>query len=409
MNLYIFIESSIAEVYGIGTYIRELTVILRHSSIKVCVVNLMSDKPQLQTEKIDNIRYLYFPKPIHEQRSIFYPKQKELYFRNVLYLLQLHIEDREDLIFHLNYNESGKLAEELKKVFDCRIVTTIHYFNWSLGLFGNIAHFREVLASEDVNQSDRLKNKIVESYRYEKALFDLVDTIICLSENTRQILQDDYQIKPNKIAVIYNGLVDNSFIANKQMSRKKYHIPDIPIIIFAGRLNDIKGLTYALRAFKLVLSVQPHCQFIIAGSGSFEIYMKECEDIWMHVSWTGLIDKTKLYELYSIANIGMLPSFHEQCSYVAIEMMMHGLPIIGSTTSGLKEMIVDGETGLHIPVIEYDDRVEIDTSLLAEKMLYLLQQPDERKRMGVNARKRYESLYTAEGMGQQMIALYKSL
>lgn len=71
--------------------------------------------------------------------------------------------------------------------------------------------------------------------------------------------------------------------------------------------------------------------------------------------------------------------------YVAIEMMMHGLPIIGSTSTGLYEMIENNITGLHIPVMEYADKTEIDSSLLAEKMLYLLQHPIETKQMAKRA------------------------
>jgi glycosyltransferase involved in cell wall biosynthesis len=104
-----------------------------------------------------------------------------------------------------------------------------------------------------------------------------------------------------------------------------------------------------------------------------------------------------------------MPSFHEQCSYVAIEMMTHGVPLIASTSTGLKEMIEDGISGLHIPVEEFPDRVEINTELLAEKMLYLLQNPDVARKLGKNARKRYEALYTSEMMGEKMMQLYQSI
>jgi len=137
--------------------------------------------------------------------------------------------------------------------------------------------------------------------------------------------------------------------------------------------------------------------------------MKECEDIWSHIIWTGLISKEKLFNLYSIADIGIMPSFHEQCSYVAIEMMMHGIPLIASTSTGLKEMVEEEITGLHIPVIEYRDKMEINSSLLAEKILYLIQHPKERKRMGNNARKRYEQVYSLEVFRKNMLAFYKSL
>ena len=104
-----------------------------------------------------------------------------------------------------------------------------------------------------------------------------------------------------------------------------------------------------------------------------------------------------------------MPSFHEQCSYVAIEMMMHGIPLIASTTTGLKEMVTDGVTGMHIPIIEHPDKVEIDTDLLAEKILYMLQHPEYRKRMGANARKRHETVYSSEIFRHNMLDLYRSL
>ena len=409
VNLYIFNESSRATVFGIGTYIRELSSALKDSGINVCIVHLRSGIQEKKSVESDGIRHLHIPPPVNRNISLVWNRPSELYYRNVVYLLRLQIKDTDRLVFHLNYNQSGKLAEELKKTFDCKIITIVHYLEWCFALLGNVTRFRNILATQDADQRDKLKETVDESFRKEKTFFEKVDHIICLSENTRIVLQDDYQIKPDKVTVIYNGLTDSILTSDKQALRRKYHIPDIPVILFAGRIDDIKGLKYALQAFKTVLNTQPHCHFIIAGSGSFDIFMKECEDIWMHVTWTGLIDRNKLFDLYFIADIGVMPSFHEQCSYVAIEMMMHGLPIISSTTTGLKEMIVDGETGLHIPVIAYDDSVEIDTDLLAEKMLYLLQHPDVRIRMGINARKRYLRCYSSKIFRRNMLKFYQSL
>ena len=70
MNLYIFHTSSEAAVYGIGTYIRELTTALRHSKIKVCVVNLRAHVPQMQMEETsDGIKRWYFPEPIEQMAT----------------------------------------------------------------------------------------------------------------------------------------------------------------------------------------------------------------------------------------------------------------------------------------------------------------------------------------------------
>ena len=409
INLYIFIESSI-DAYGTGTYIRELTAILKNGKINVCIIHLYSDQQDKEVLKVeyDNVKHYHIPSPTNRNSLLDRDLQRTLYYQNVVYLLRLWIDDKKNLIFHLNATPSCVLAKELKRVFACTIIRTIHELWWCYNLSGNITLFKKILASKTIVQNDLIKKSVIELYLKDKEFFETVDHIICLSENTRQILQDDYQIESGKLTVIYNGLPNNNSVPDKSVLRHKYHIPNIPIILFVGRLHDIKGLTQALRAFKIVLATQPQCHFIIAGHGTFDVYMKECEDIWMHVTWTGLIDKDKLYDLYSIADIGIMPSFHEQCSYVAIEMMMHGVPLIASTSTGLCEMVENGDTGLHIPVIEYDNRVEIDTSLFAEKMLFLLQNSQERERMGVNARRRYEMVYSSEIFRQNMLNFYQS-
>ncbi|MCL2650952.1 MAG: hypothetical protein FWD60_08015 [Candidatus Azobacteroides sp.] len=99
MNLYIFNETRRGAEYGVGTYIRELIGALKNSNINICVVSLISDKLQIQTEEIDGIKHLYIPKAIADQRTTDNKKLWELYFRNVVYLLRLHIPDKTNLIF----------------------------------------------------------------------------------------------------------------------------------------------------------------------------------------------------------------------------------------------------------------------------------------------------------------------
>lgn len=407
INLYIFNESSRASVYGIGTYLRELTHSLRESIMNVTVIHLNANKPQVEMEETDHIRHWYFPGAIENTPYLDHASRSRQYYRNVVYLLQVHILDTNQLVFHLNYLQSKPLAEALRETFDCKLVFAIHYFDWSFGLSGNITQFRQILAETDVSQSNN--KSIYESYLREKELFETVDHIICLSRNTRQILQEDYKLESQKLSVIYNGLSDYSPHKEKAVLREKYRLRNIPIVLFTGRLDEIKGLRYAIQAFKKVKNTLPHCHMIITGNGSFDTYLKECEEIWTSITFTGLIDKQYLYELYTIADVGIMPSFHEQCSYVAIEMMMHSIPLIASTSTGLHEMVEESVSGLHIPVTEYPDKVEIDPELLAEKILFLLQKPEEKERMGINARKRYEELYTSEIMGETMLELYKNI
>jgi glycosyltransferase involved in cell wall biosynthesis len=115
-----------------------------------------------------------------------------------------------------------------------------------------------------------------------------------------------------------------------------------------------------------VLKTKTDCRLIIAGSGNYDTCLQEAKDSCTKITFTGLLAKDKLYELYRIADIGVVPSLFESFGYVTVEMMMHGLPLVATSTSGLNE-VVDESCGLKVPLTELPDRVDIDISLLAQK------------------------------------------
>ena len=100
----------------------------------VYVINLNSEKKQIEYEEIESIHYLHIPAPL--RWSVENSKQWDCYHRNVAFLLKLHIKDKKNLIFHLNNNKESALVTELKKAFDCKVILTIHYFDWCFNLFG---------------------------------------------------------------------------------------------------------------------------------------------------------------------------------------------------------------------------------------------------------------------------------
>ena len=206
INLYIFNETRPASVFGVGTYIRELIATLQNSPINLCLVHLKSDNPDIQIEEKEGVRYWHIPPPIMENRTM-YQKQMNLYFRNVVYLLQLLIEDKNDLIFQLNFMECKPLADSLKSVFDCKIVLVVHYLNSAMTIMGNISRFRRIISQSD-EPTDEVEKFAKESFLKEKELFQSVDKIVCLANHTFDMLHQDYQIEKDKLVVIPNGLSD---------------------------------------------------------------------------------------------------------------------------------------------------------------------------------------------------------
>ena len=205
INLYIINEASEGAVYGIGTYIHELTNALRNSNLNVCVINLNSNKPQIQFEETNSIRHWYFPKPLRKNKVLDHKRKAELYYRNVVYLLKLHIQNKKNLIFHLNYIDCKPLMDSLKTVFDCKIVLVVHYLESVMTLLGNISRLRRIISQTDelTNEEDKVAKN---AFLKEKTIFQAVDKIICLSNHTYNMLHNDYQTDKEKVAVIPNGL-----------------------------------------------------------------------------------------------------------------------------------------------------------------------------------------------------------
>jgi glycosyltransferase involved in cell wall biosynthesis len=192
--------------------------------------------------------------------------------------------------------------------------------------------------------------------------------------------------------------------------KQKYNIEtNKKIILFVGRLDPIKGTDILINSFRKVLKQKPECRLIIAGEGDFGKYFEAGEYIWTKITFTGRLDKSKLFELYRIADIGVMPSTHEQCSYTAIEMMMHGLPVIVSTTTGLNEMVENDISGLKVPVMELEDKVEISDDLLFEQILCLLNNPEKLNKIKGQSRKRYLKYYSGKVMKQNMIDFYNKI
>ena len=165
---------------------------------------------------------------------------------------------------------------------------------------------------------------------------------------------------------------------------------------------------FLIKAFRKVLEVIPDCRLLIAGNGYYETYFQEAKDISAKIIFTGFLEKKELFELYQIADVGVIPSLYEPFGYVAVEMMMHRLPIVATATSGLNE-VVDDTCGLKIPIIVHPDKVEIDTDLLAEKIIYLLQHPEEARELGENGRKRFLEKFELSIFKEKMLNLYNTI
>lgn len=118
--------------------------------------------------------------------------------------------------------------------------------------------------------------------------------------------------------------------------------PVLPVLLFTGRLSREKGVMELPGIFRMVRTVLPEVQLVIAGTGPAEAELK---NTLPEAVYTGWVDHHDLPELYRMADILILPSRFDTFSCVVLEAMSCGLPVVAYRTKGPGDIINDGVNG----------------------------------------------------------------
>jgi glycosyltransferase len=409
-HIYLFDERSRAAAYGIGTYISQLSICLADThDISLYIIRLRSDEQEFKREYINGYIVYSFP-----DINIKYTSKYHKYYRNIWFILIKYINitthNNDELFFHLNYLKQYHLIEFIKKTYpNCHTLFTIHYQNWCFSLSGNVSYFKKIIHNERKEIINKIETDTIFFYEEEKKIFTEIDHIVCLSKFTKKLLINEYKISINKISLICNGLKDERAILSKEkknyIKRKLFFNEQEKIILFVGRIDKIKGLDIVIKSFKYIFKELPYSRLIIVGDGDYSTYLKECNGYWSRIIFTGRLEKKDLYEIYRIADVGVMPSTHEQCSYVGIEMMMFGLPMVISTSTGLSEMLIGENAQYKIKAKEKEDEVILSPIILKNKIIKSFSD----KKYSERVRKEYEDKYTLEKMKTEYISMYNRI
>ena len=162
------------------------------------------------------------------------------------------------------------------------------------------------------------------------------DRVIAVSELTKQVLIQKYQIDPDKIDVVHNGISEAPRIESLKFAE------DRPVIVFMGRLTMQKGTEYFLKLARNVLSQVPEALFIVAGHGD-QYHMLLLENAKSQLSssvlFAGFLRDQQKDFLLDRADVFVMPSISEPFGLVALEAVQRNTPVIISQTSGVKEVL----------------------------------------------------------------------
>ena len=352
-HIFIINEKNLASSYGVGTYINEYIKCLRRFDLEIHLVTLFCDEELYNLYENEFVDYINIPTTIL--------KNTKYYHQSVCAIIKLYYAKIEKPLFHLNFHQNIFFVKYIKDYFnDAIILYTIHYSCWSLQLNSDVNLFKSILSKYNSNGNlSELEHRVILEFEKEKELFNKVDRIICLSNETYEILKSEYLISPTKINLIPNGIEDSytPLLGNqKNIIRKYFHIKKKEkIILFVGRLTALKGAYILLDSFKKISPYHTNYRLFIIGDGDFNLLLNQAEPYWDRITFTGKIDKEKLNQLYKIADIGIIPSYCEQCSYVCLEMMMNAIPCIVSDGIGLNSIFKNNINSIVAKIVDYQN------------------------------------------------------
>jgi glycogen synthase len=187
----------------------------------------------------------------------------------------------------------------------------------------------------------------------EKVGMEEADFVITNSEGMKKQLIDRYDIKDDKITVIYNGIDKNRYLGLTKKGSKT--------ILFLGRLTSQKGPYFFLHAAKKVLEKRKDVTFIVCGEGEKMpemIKQSISMGIMDHMIFTGFLSEEDVLKAYALADVYVMPSVSEPFGITALEAAASGTPVIVSKNAGVAEKV------LHCFKVDFWDTHEMANKIL---------------------------------------------
>ncbi len=257
----------------------------------------------------------------------------------------------------------------------------------------------------------------------ERTAIEMADAVIAVSRETKTDVLRLFNVREDRVHVIHNGIDPNEFRwVPEHDALEKFGInPDVPYVLFVGRVTRQKGIVHLVRAIR---HMDLGFQVVIVGGApdtpEIEAEMKQAiEQVRRHrdgVFWIDHISrKDILLQLYSHAAVFCCPSIYEPFGIINLEAMACETPVVASAVGGIKEVVVHGETGYLVPVKQQDrapfepvdpERFSAD---LAARINELMARPDLRERFGRAGRQRVVDHFSWRAIAEQTKALYEQV
>ena len=234
-----------------------------------------------------------------------------------------------------------------------------------------------------------LKNRLAYRFTYTK----LAAGVLANSESTKKsVLKNAPWLSPKTVRVIYNGIDPTPYmLPPKKNLRAEFKIPEDSFVIgFVGQLDERKGISDLLEGFRLLFRKRKNSTLFLCGKGPLQREIEKFvqrNHLEGNVKLAGFRDDVP--EIMKMIDVLVLPSLWEGFGIVVIEGMAAAKPVVVSRASNLPEIVTEREGILVSPRMAGE---------IAEALDKLISQPDYRRKLGENGRRRVLRFFTKDKM-----------
>ncbi|MBN2144176.1 MAG: glycogen synthase [Candidatus Aureabacteria bacterium] len=257
----------------------------------------------------------------------------------------------------------------------------------------------------------------------ERETLRLADAIIAVSRSTKKDILDHFAVPEEKIHVISNGIDTNEYqpVPEKEALIRYGIDPNQKYLLYVGRITRQKGIIHLARA---ISKLDPDMQVVFcAGAPDTPEIKKELDEAISEIKktrknivWiTENLDHRCLIQIYSHAYLFCCPSVYEPFGIINLEAMACGVPVVGTKVGGITEIIIDGETGVLVPLDadamnrgSQEETVKF-SGRLSDAINSLYHDSNLRSSMAEKSRKRAVEVYNWNNIADQVVKIYKSL
>jgi starch synthase len=258
----------------------------------------------------------------------------------------------------------------------------------------------------------------------EKTAYQTADGVVAVSKAMKADVQSLYGVAPNRVRVIHNGIDPDEYRPHPDPGalRRLGVDPELPTVLFVGRITRQKGILHLVRAMKhldagmqvVLCAGAPDTKEI--GMEMAELVEQAKHDAAVRIVWINeMLPKTDTIALYSHAEVFACPSVYEPFGIINLEAMACETPVVAAAVGGIPEIVQHGKTGLLVRFVpegrgsaEPKKPLEYQRAF-ARAINDLMSDPARRHRMGKAARARVLEHFSWKAIAAETLSFYRKL